>query len=127
MPGPVPEKSTTQIYQYMGPKPFNLEQAKGIVSDFNHLVGTEYNDTDAAIHFVAVAPFDKENKDIFLDNYRSVGRITEDSLVGYYGPFYDVIVIAHSKGNMKKIIEENIISFARNNNIDYVFPEYPFQ
>ena len=110
----------------MGPKPFSLEQAKAICNDFKHLVGDEYNETDAAIHYVAVTPFDDENKEIFLDNYRAVGKINDDSLIGYYGPFYDVEVIAHGKDERTNILHENIISFAHNNNLDYVFPVYPF-
>ena len=110
----------------MGPKPFSLEQAKSICDDFKHLVGEEYNDTDAAIHYIAVAPYDEENKKIFLENYKAVGKINDDSLIGYYGPFYDVVIIAHNKEERSKILCENIISFAHNNNLDYVFPVYPF-
>jgi hypothetical protein len=111
----------------MQSRPFTLQQANSIVNDFKHLVGTSFkDDPEMAIQNIEVAPFDEENKRIFVDNYSRFGH-RHDSLNGYVGHFYDVLVMAKSADPAEnKVAFEHIRQYAREGHMTYVFPEYPF-
>lgn len=109
----------------MGPRPFTLQQATSIINDFKHLVGQPFaQDTDMTIQYIGVAPFDQENRDIFVENYKRFGN-RPDELDGYVGHFYDVLVFARSEAE-NDVRCEHIRAYARDNGHPYVFPEYPF-
>jgi hypothetical protein len=110
----------------MESKPFTLQQASAIVKDFSYLVGKPFGESDeVTIQNILVAPFDAENKDVFVKNYKKFGS-RPDELDGYVGHFYDVLVVARGDAAENKIEYDHIRSYARGHNYPYVFPEYPF-
>ncbi|MBA3828474.1 MAG: hypothetical protein H0X33_06020 [Taibaiella sp.] len=111
----------------MRPKPFSFEQASTICKDFSHLLGTEYHTgSGVSIKHVAVAPFDEENKDVFIYNYKTQKKITKESLLGYSGPFYDVLVIGHHQEDPNDIHHTHIRNYAKTRDVSYTFPEFPY-
>lgn len=104
---------------------FTLEEAQEIREDFEDLEGTELIiHTDEAlsceVEHVAVAPFDREDCDVFLEAYNTNNNPTE-ALNVYNGADYDVIIIARSENN--ELIIQRIREYIEANGVRYNFPD----
>lgn len=105
---------------------FTQEEAEEIREDFEDLEGTELIiHTDEAlkceVEHVAVAPFEREDCDIFLDAYSANNNPTE-ALEAYKGTGYDVLIIARSANNNELIIQR-IREYINANGVRYNFPD----
>ena len=104
---------------------FTFEDAQEIREDFEDLEGTELIiHTDEAlrceVEHVAVAPFDREDCDAFLEAYNTNNNPTE-ALTAYKGTGYDVIIIARSQHN--ELIIQRIREYIEANGVRYNFPD----
>ncbi len=104
---------------------FTLEEAQEIREDFEDLEGTELIiHTEEAlrceVEYVAVAPFDREDCDVFLEAYNTNNNPTE-ALNVYNGADYDVIIIARSENN--ELIIQRIREYIEANGVRYNFPD----
>lgn len=104
---------------------FTQEEAEEIREDFEDLEGTELIiHTDEAlrceVEHVAVAPFEREYCEIFLEAYTANNNPTE-ALTSYKGTGYDVIIIARSENN--ELIIQRIREYIEANGVRYNFPD----
>lgn len=104
---------------------FTQEEAEEIREDFEDLEGTELIiHTDEAlrceVEYVAVAPFEREDCEIFLEAYIANNNPTE-ALASYKGTGYDVIIIARSENN--ELIIQRIREYIEANGVRYNFPD----
>ncbi len=106
-------------------KAFTHEQATEICEDFEDLEGTEliiHTDEEAfpcEVLHVAVAPFSREDCDIFIDKYNNTNDV-HAALSTYTGTDYDVLIIARAND---ELIIQRIGEYIEANGVRYNFPD----
>lgn len=110
----------------MKPLYFTLEQATEICEDFEDLIDTEFTyrsepPIKLLIDYVAIAPFDKEDKEAFVNSYTASGDPV-GALNNYAGDKYDVLILGQNANDPNDIIILDIRQYIAENNVAYNFP-----
>lgn len=105
---------------------FTLEQATEICDDFEDLIDTEFTyrsepPIKLLIDHVAIAPFDKTDKEAFVNSYTASGDPIA-ALNNYSGDKYDVLILAQNANDPNDIIILDIRQYIEENNVAYNFP-----
>lgn len=105
-------------------KPLSKTQADEIAEDFEDLIDTDFSVNKSLSYFidnVLVAPFDMENKKLFVSNFH-YSKDKNAALDFYNGNDYDVIIIAYNVDDESSYIYIDIRTFATQRGISYSFP-----
>ncbi len=105
-------------------RPFTLEDAVEVQDDFEDLKDTEFKTGTSivyTVHDVIISPFNEDDKLKFIDRY-SQTKDCRESLNGYSGSEYDVLLVVYDVEDETKYTYTSIRTFAATKGIKYNFP-----
>ena len=103
--------------------PYTLDKAKKIREEFNYIIGTSLNGDAALIEYLAITPFDEENKQRFFLYYLIMGESAQEAILNEYKGFlFDIVVVARTPNGV--LVKEMMSDWLSRNVAQQDFPLY---